>query len=534
MRKSVRAIFLKFGVRLLVRRHSNRKMTTSSDSDLLRQWLDGHSEAAFEALVGRYAGMVRMAAARAGCDTATGAEAAQLTFIALARKARSLVGRQSLGGWLYLTAMLQAKNALSLQRHEAKKRERFLTQMEAPDDPTTGTWQTMQPALNEAMKGLSENDREMILLRFYRLMSIGEIGTLLGIATAAAQKRVNRATDRLRKQFERRGWKTSEAAFSPALMTGLGAEAKLGGMAASAISAKALAEAATAGGIAIWPALALMISTKKSTIVAIALLLLAGAAGVAIVKNKGEPKSLSGDVKTDPGRNAANSFAPHGTKIETEAPGREAVDAKTGALVTKYGEDRTKQSKRVALDMIGLAEELKAVSSSGEPQLNWLQMMLGDTFAELLLSPEQEAAMLAAYGKAQQERSERIKREFEQLAKDPGPLMELVLASDATTRGEMEREEFQKMGEAAKEATRIAARMPGDYIPDMNSADPAFRRALADVLEPDQAVIFENCFKGATWQRIPLPLVDLEKREKDLKAGRKWFQAMRELEEASK
>ncbi|RYD64623.1 MAG: sigma-70 family RNA polymerase sigma factor [Verrucomicrobiaceae bacterium] len=189
-------------------------MTTSSDSDLLRRWLDGHSEAAFEELVGRYAGLVRMAATRAGCDAATASEAAQMTFIALARKARVLAGRQSLGGWLYLTAMLQAKNALSLQRHEAKKRDLFRTHMETPDDPATGTWQQMQPVLNEAMKALSENDREMILLRFYRSLSMSEIGNLLGIAKEAAQKRVNRATDRLRRQFERRGWKASDASMT--------------------------------------------------------------------------------------------------------------------------------------------------------------------------------------------------------------------------------------------------------------------------------------------------------------------------------
>lgn len=509
-------------------------MTTTSDSDLLRRWLDGHSEAAFEELVGRYAGMVRMAAARAGCDAATASEASQLTFIALARKARSLSGRQSLGGWLYLTAMLQAKNALSLQRHEAKKRERFLTQMEAPDDPETGTWQTMQPVLNEAMRSLSENDREMILLRFYRSLSIDEIGSLLGIATAAAQKRVNRATDRLRKQFERRGWKTSETAFSPVLMAGLGAEAKLGGLAVSTMSAKALADAATAGGIVVWPALALMISTKKSTLAAVALLLLAGAVGVALVGNRSESQGSAKQVTVGSGQSTTGKLTPE-AGAEDAGPSTTKVDnEKTASLVSKYGESRTKQSRRVVLDMIGLAEEIKAATGSSEPRLAWIQAMLGETFGELHLSPEQEKAMLAAYGKAKQENADRIEREFGQMATNPEPLMELILASDAAARGEMDREEFQKMGEAAEEVLRITARMPGEYIPDMDIADPAFRRKLSGVLEPSQVEIFEDSFKNAIWQRVPLPTTDLEKREKEVKAKRKWMHAMLELEEAMK
>ncbi|RYD71838.1 MAG: hypothetical protein EOP84_24205 [Verrucomicrobiaceae bacterium] len=277
-----------------------------------------------------------------------------------------------------------------------------------------------------------------------------------------------------------------------------------------------------------------MFSTKKSTIVAVAVLLLAGAAGVATVKNKSDPGSGSDQAKAGSGKNSAVTFAPPIATEEGEASGSKAVDAKTASLVRKFGEARTRQSRGVALEMIGLAEDLKGAIGSGEPQLSWIQSMLGETFGELHLSPKQEAAMLGAYGKAQQERSERIKREFEQLAKNPEPLMELILASDATMRGEMEREEFQKMGEAAEEGVRIAARMPGEYIPDMNSADPAFRRALAGVLEPSQAVIFEDCFKGATWQRIPLPVTNLEEREKGIKTGRQWVQAMRELEEASK
>lgn len=508
-------------------------MTTSSDSELLRKWLDRGNEAAFEALVGRYAGLVQMAALRAGCDAAMAAEASQLTFITLAKKARSLASRQSLGGWLYLTAMLQAKNALSLQRHELRKREEFRTQMETRDDPTTGTWQRMQPLLNDAMRALSEGDREMLLMRFYRSMSTSEIGALLGIATEAAQRRVNRATERLRKQFERRGWKTSEAAFSPALMAGLGAEAELGGLSIPALSTKAIA-AATAGGSAAWPALAFMISTKKSVITMGGLLLLAGVGGVALVENHRHPTKRSGSAGTVDGRNPTSTFAPRDGK-EAEESRNQTVDAQTASLMQTYGEDRTKQSKRVALEMLGFAQEMRVIHGPGDPDLKGLRSMLGTTYDELKLSPEQEAGMREVYRGAMQERHERAEREFQQLAKNPEALMALILASDAAARGELKAEEFQRIGGAAEHGARMTAHLPGMYIdPDKLGEDASFLKALAGVLDPSQGIILEDSFKGRKWQRIPFPVSHLEQRERDLKNARQLIQAMRELQETEK
>lgn len=80
-----------------------------SDPELLAEWLDHQREPAFRSLVARYAGLVHMTAKRACGDDSTATEASQLTFIALAQKARSLASCASLGGWLHRTAMMQAK-----------------------------------------------------------------------------------------------------------------------------------------------------------------------------------------------------------------------------------------------------------------------------------------------------------------------------------------------------------------------------------------------------------------------------------------
>ena len=101
-----------------------------TDPELLADWLDHRREAAFRELVARYAGLVQMTARRTCGDDSLATEAAQLTFIALAQKARSLVSCAALGGWLHQTAMLQAKNLLRKSQREHRKRELLQTAME--------------------------------------------------------------------------------------------------------------------------------------------------------------------------------------------------------------------------------------------------------------------------------------------------------------------------------------------------------------------------------------------------------------------
>ena len=78
--------------------------TKPSDPELLADWVGHRREPAFHALVARYAGLVHMTARRTCGDDSMAAEAAQLTFIPLARKAKSLTSCASLGGWLHITA----------------------------------------------------------------------------------------------------------------------------------------------------------------------------------------------------------------------------------------------------------------------------------------------------------------------------------------------------------------------------------------------------------------------------------------------
>ncbi|MCB1131591.1 MAG: sigma-70 family RNA polymerase sigma factor [Verrucomicrobiae bacterium] len=248
-----------------------------SDAELLAAWTNQCNEPAFHALVSRYAGLVHMAAKRISGDHTLAAEATQLTFILLARKAKSLGGRHSLAGWLHLTAVMQARNLVRQSRRERHKRE--ILAMETGNHSQDDSWRNLQPVLDDALAALSDKDREALLLRFYRSFSVREVAAALGIGTDAAQKRIDRATERLRGKLARRGLQAG-GALSTTLLAGFAADAQAATPAISLLASKAIA-AGTAGTGGLAGLLALAAAMKTSSLIppAIALIVTVGWVG---------------------------------------------------------------------------------------------------------------------------------------------------------------------------------------------------------------------------------------------------------------
>lgn len=220
-----------------------------TDTELLAEWLRHHREDSFHQLVTRYAGLVHAAARRTSNDDTLAAEASQLVFILLARKAKYLTSRGSLAGWLHLTTVMQTKNLLRTSRRETRKRALLQAAMEnEPPHHPQDSWQEMQPVLDDALAALSEKDREALLLRFYRSLTIREIATTLGIATDAAQKRIDRATERLRGKLARRGCQTG-GSLGAAMMAGFATDAQAVGFPVSLLATQAMSAGAAGSGV---------------------------------------------------------------------------------------------------------------------------------------------------------------------------------------------------------------------------------------------------------------------------------------------
>ncbi len=219
-----------------------------SDTELLAEWLEHRREKAFHSLVSRYAGLVLMTAKRSCGDASMAAEASQLTFLLLARKARSLLSCASLGGWLHRATLMHSRNLLRTARRETRKRHSLQNLMAASSSsPAPGSWADLGPALDESLAALSGADREAILLRYYRALSVREVAGTLGIAPDAAQKRIERATFRLRGQLNRRGWEAG-GSLAAVMLAGFAADVKAAAPAVTALAAEVSAAAPAAAG----------------------------------------------------------------------------------------------------------------------------------------------------------------------------------------------------------------------------------------------------------------------------------------------
>lgn len=174
------------------------------DWQLLRDYLDNNSEAAFTELLNRHLGLVYSAVLRRVNDRHAAQDLTQSVFCLLVQKAPRLSKQTVIVGWLYRTACLKASEYI---RSENRRQHRERSTIMIPDAATTSDddWERTAPHLEEAMRLLDEQDRLAVLLRFFNRKPLREVGRVLGMSEDAARMRVNRALDRLRKQLASQG-----------------------------------------------------------------------------------------------------------------------------------------------------------------------------------------------------------------------------------------------------------------------------------------------------------------------------------------
>jgi uncharacterized protein (TIGR03435 family) len=191
-----------------------------------------------------------------------------------------------LSGWLYRTAQLTAANYQRVARRRQRREQEAFMQFTESSPPDFSSHR-LGPLLEEAMARLNARDRDALVLRFFENRTVSEVAAALGLGEAAAQKRVNRATARLRHYFTRRGIQVS----ATALMVAMGATAAHAAPAglAQTISTVAATHGATASASTLTlmkGALKLMAWTKIKTaiVVGVALVFAGGTTTVVLKK----------------------------------------------------------------------------------------------------------------------------------------------------------------------------------------------------------------------------------------------------------
>ena len=302
-------------------------MQELDDIALLRQYTEQNSEEAFAMLVSRHLNKVYSVALRHTRNPCHAEEITQAVFVILAKKSGRLGNKVVLSGWLYETSRLTAVSFIRSEIRRAR-REQEAHMQNLLNETESEVWPQIAPLLDAAMAGLSEADRHAVVLRFFDGKSMKEVGAALGASEDAAKMRLNRAVDKLRGFFTKRGIALSSVVLTSAISANSVQAAPV--VLAKSVTAVALAKGATASISTltfIKGALKIMAWTKMKTaaVVSVCVLLTAGTTTITIY-NAGKPmRNIQSEWSAISGNDGQWSWS--GGKIEAHTVDGDSIFA---------------------------------------------------------------------------------------------------------------------------------------------------------------------------------------------------------------
>lgn len=162
---------------------------------------------AFAHLVRTYETSVYRLALRMCGNTHDAEEAAQEAFVSAWRGLPSFRGESKFSSWLY---QLTTNACLDLLRREKRHRGTvpLEEQLELADGGTpqqAAEEAELRDILQQALQSLSDDHRQIFLLRQMRQLSYDEIGELLGLESGTVKSRLSRAKKQLRQILLQQG-----------------------------------------------------------------------------------------------------------------------------------------------------------------------------------------------------------------------------------------------------------------------------------------------------------------------------------------
>ncbi len=184
------------------------------DCVLLRRFADGADEWALAVLLERYGGLVHHTALRLTGQEELAQEVSQEVFVALAKKAPRLAGKDAaLAPWLYTATSHQARAVRRRERRHLRKLVAYENAMrQTPNEPSLP--HTALVALDEVIGQLTLSEMRFLFQRFFEGRSFPEISDITGKSVAACEKQCQRLLQKLRAMLERRGTTLSVGALA--------------------------------------------------------------------------------------------------------------------------------------------------------------------------------------------------------------------------------------------------------------------------------------------------------------------------------
>jgi RND family efflux transporter MFP subunit len=187
-----------------------------TDGQLLDRYVVQRDEAAFELLLWRHGTMVLNVCRRVLRDEHDAEDAFQATFLAFVRKARSIVRREAVAGWLYRVAYRVALEARSRVQKTAQREKRGAEKLALAEGTEAG-WDELRPLLDEEVNRLPERLRLPLVLCYLEGKTNEEAARQLGCPAGTIFSRLARGRDLLRRRLARRGLVLSAGALTTLL-----------------------------------------------------------------------------------------------------------------------------------------------------------------------------------------------------------------------------------------------------------------------------------------------------------------------------
>jgi RNA polymerase sigma factor (sigma-70 family) len=191
--------------------------------ELLRAYAATRCGSTFRELVAGWTGMVYATALRvARGQEALAEDITQTVFSRLAAAPEKVKDARALGAWLHAAATGSTLAALRLEARRRRREEisQHLTIMQTPQPPAPDAGDgrhELTPEIDGALSKLPPQDSQLLLMRFWQEQDWRSIGRNFGLSEDAAQKRMSRALERLRRILARRGITSTAGVLSAVL-----------------------------------------------------------------------------------------------------------------------------------------------------------------------------------------------------------------------------------------------------------------------------------------------------------------------------
>jgi RNA polymerase sigma-70 factor (ECF subfamily) len=169
-------------------------LTRQTDEQIVRRVLEG-DRAAFRILVDRYSGVVHGVAYAHLGNRAEAEEVGQDTFLRAFESLDRLRNFSHIGGWLVAVARHRSRDILRKRRREQDAQDALAGEV-VPVTPRPDR-EEFRRLVWDHLQRMADDDREILVLRYFLGMKRRMIAAQLGITPAAAAKRLQRARESL-------------------------------------------------------------------------------------------------------------------------------------------------------------------------------------------------------------------------------------------------------------------------------------------------------------------------------------------------